>query len=183
MKCNVISLSNAVKTALQKYYTDALDAATDQLLDLMQKEVLKTIWGDGPGKPAWREKISRMLRVVNREAAEHYIEHGVGLPDQQKQTDLIKAMIIEYGAGLAVGNPPIKAGPTGRMVWDDDITGRFPSEAMTSYELPKEFNQVGNFFVENAMKLMKKHFNDILEAASRDLPDSIFYQNVIVKQG
>lgn len=33
-------------------------------------------------------------------------------------------MVVAYGAGSAVDNPPITAGPYGREVWNNDLTGR-----------------------------------------------------------
>ena len=90
-------------------------------------------------------------------------------------------MIIAYGAGSAVGNSPITAGPEGRLVWDDDINGKKESQAKSVYLLPEPFNQEGNRFIENSIRMMKKHFDDVLEEASINLPERIFYSNVTVK--
>ena len=41
---------------------------------------------------------------------------------------------------------------------------------MSEYPLPEAFNQKGNHFVDNAVKLTQKHFDDVLAEASRDIP-------------
>lgn len=73
----------------------------------------------------------------------------------------MKAMLIAEGAGSAAGGAPIHAGPPGRSVWDDDLSGKKPSTAKSEYNLPGAFNQPGNHFIDNAVKLMKKHYDDI----------------------
>jgi hypothetical protein len=89
-------------------------------------------------------------------------------------------MIVEAGAGSAAGNAPIHAGPTGRSVWDDDVSGQHPSRAKSEYLLPAEFNQAGNQFVENAMRIMQTYFGDITEFVFATVPDSAYYGNVQV---
>lgn len=181
-KCNEISIIEwKLFEEIKDYYVDALNDAADKLLDLIRDEISKTVWGKGPGKPEWRKDLIEKMKVVHREIADNYLEAGVGVPEPSSLGDLLKAMVIAYGAGSAVGRKPITAGPTGRMVWDENLDEKQKSKAQAVYELPEEFNQEGNHFIQNSVKLMKKHFNDVLNEASENIPDRIFYQNVQVK--
>ena len=64
------------------------------------------------------------------------------------------------------------------LVWDDDITGKQPSAAKSEYALPEQFNQVGNFFIENAAQRIAARAVNALDAAAANLPDSIFSGNI-----
>lgn len=83
-------------------------------------------------------------------------------------------MIIAYGGGSAVGNPPITAGPYGREVWDDDVAGKHPSKANAVYALPEPFNQVGNKFVQKSEDAFVERFQKIMNDAMNNLPKDFF---------
>lgn len=144
---------------------------------------MNTVHGGGPGKPDWRNEISESLDEVFEEVTDNYIKVGVGVPapSSRKLATLVKAMIIESGAGSAVGREPIKTKP-GQLVWDNDMNRRHRSKAKSVYQLPAAFNQQGNQFIENAIKRMEKHLNDILDSAAENIPDSVFYGNVTIKK-
>lgn len=169
----------AVKSHLLKH----LAKAEDQLLSIMEQEIMKTTHGQAPGKPEWRQMMRDRLEVVNETVTDEYIEAKVGLDTNMLFVDFVKAMIIAYGSGSRVGNGSIEAGPTGRIVWDDNVDGQKPSEAQGNWLLPDEFNQRGNHFIENAVKLMRKHFNDVLNEAAATLPSSVFYSNLHIRGG
>lgn len=57
-----------------------------------------------------------------------------------------------------------------------------PSRAKSEYDLPEEFNQQGNRFVENAVRRMQTKFGDRLESAFAAEPDGTFYGNVHVRE-
>lgn len=150
----------------------------------MQQEVIKTTYGGAPGRPEWRDTLKSRLKVVNEVVTDQYMSAEVGADySSQPLYELVRAMIIAYGSGSAVGNPPIEAGPRGRTVWDDALLSQGESEASFEGPLPKEFNQIGNHFIDNAVKLMQKHFKDTLDEASASLPSSVFYRNLHVKGG
>lgn len=96
-------------------------------------------------------------------------------------------MLINLGSGSRSENPDWPAREIwtkpGRQVWDDDLRNIKTSAAETTYPLPDMFNQEGNHFIENAMKIMAKKFDDVLDQASIDLPDDFFYRSVISKKG
>ena len=167
-----------------------MEKAEDKLISIMKKEVKKTSYSKSPGKPKWRKEISSLLQEVYREVADNSSEFGVGVPNDLAFNTIIKAMIIGYGSGfMAYGGATggyssrsITAGPPGRSVWDNDMDGKHPSKAKSTYEIP-QFNQEGNHFIYNSMLLMQKHFDDVLADASASLKDSVFYKHVIVRKG
>lgn len=172
-------------TAIKDHYINALVQAEDQLLSIMKQEVIKTTYGLSPGKPEWRDELSRHLKEVYREVANNYVEIGVGVPSVDSLNSIVKYMLITYGSGSKAddGGNPITAGPTGRLVWDNELESQKPSESKTTYQLPDEFNQSGNHFISNSITLMEKHFNDVLANASRALENEVFYNNVVVTKG
>ena len=176
--------------AIRSHYVKAMEKAESKLISIMKKEIKNTTYGQSPGKPGWRNEISALLQTVYRDVADNYIESGVGLPDDLALNTIIKAMIIGYGSGfMAYGNAAggsssgsITAGPTGRLVWDNDMNAQHPSRAKSTYEIP-QFNQEGNHFIYNSMILMQKHFDDVLADASASLRDSVFFGHVTARKG
>lgn len=121
------------------------------------------------------------LREVYRVVANEVIEVGVGLPYTSYADagyQFVRAMLIAYGSGDQVpGGEKIHSRP-GELVWDDDLRTYHPSTALTEYDLPDAFNQEGNDFIANAMKLMRTHFTHLLENAAGSLPGGLFSGHV-----
>ena len=174
--------TSRMKTQLVNYFIRALKRAEKRLIQLMKEQMPRRVHKGGPGNPDWIKDAKRDLGEVYRDIASNYIEVGVGLPYQEGTWQAVRAMVVEAGAGGAAGNPLIQARP-GESVWNDDLTDRHESNANTPYYLPSAFNQEGNQWVENAMKLMAKYFDDILSDACNELPASIFYSNITAKKG
>lgn len=172
---------------IKAYYVKALQDAEDKLIEIMRDQVGVTIYGGGPGKPEWRSLIQKEIRRVYKDVAESYIELGVGLPYNEGSWKYVRAMLINLGSGDKSENPdwparPIQTRP-GHQVWNDNLDGLQPSGAESVYLLPDQFNQAGNHFIENAMKMMSKYFQDVLDAAAANMPDSIIYNNITSKKG
>lgn len=178
--CNQLSLNEA---ALMSIFRDeaqnALTLEGQKLLFYMRQEAQRTVGGGGPGKPAWRSELAANLNHLATAVTDTSVSMDFGYSPSGK-ADLVRAMIIEAGAGSAAGNAPIHAGPTGRSVWDDDVSGQHPSRAKTEYLLPAAFNQAGNRFMENAMRIMQTFYGDITEYVFATIPDSAYYGNVQV---
>ncbi len=178
--CNQLSLNEA---ALMSIFRDeaqnALTLEGQKLLFYMRQEAQRTVGGGGPGKPAWRSELAANLDHLATAVSDTSVSMDFGYSPSGK-ADLVRAMIIEAGAGSAAGNAPIHAGPTGRSVWDDDVSGQHPSRAKTEYLLPTAFNQAGNRFMENAMRIMQTFYGDITEYVYTTIPDSAYYGNVQV---
>lgn len=153
-----------------------LEDASDTLVALMRNEIERTTHGDAPGKPEWRESLGADLREVYRIVAEEAIEFGIGLP-YMGYADVgykfARAMLVAYGSGSEAGGEAIHSRP-GELVWDDDLHDFQPSTALSEYNLPDAFNQVGNDFIANAMKLMQAHFRQTLAHAGARLPAGLF---------
>ena len=141
------------------------EAALDNFIESTKRTVMNTF------------PLSDMKDEALHDAIEDLVAENLSgqyIPLQQR------AMIVEAGAGSAAGNAPIHAGPTGRSVWDDDVSGQHPSRAKSEYLLPAEFNQKGNQFVENTMRIMETAYGDITEFVFATVPDSAYYGNVQV---
>lgn len=155
---------------INRHIHAGMERAANRLVDVMEKEIVLTNHGDGPGRPEWRREMLHHIHIAFRKIAASEMEYGVGIvPDDLKV--LIKASIIGYGAGSAAGNAPIAAGPYGRMVFDDNLDQK-PSESHSEYFLPDGFNQPGNDWLNNSMEIIKKEFNDFIVNAWLGIPES-----------
>ena len=182
-QCNQISLDEAALMGiLQQDATEALALEGDRLLSHMRREVRVTTHGGAPGKPEWRAEIAKNLGHVATAVTGDSISMDFGYSPSTKP-DEVRAMIVNEGSGSVAGNESIHAGPTGRIVWDEDVSGRHPSRAKTEYTLPEAFNQEGNAFVENAMRMMLTEFGDVTKKVFSTTPDSAYYGNVRVDEG
>lgn len=181
-KCNIISMDEgALMASLRREAQDALELEGQKLVNHMRREIRNTTHGGAPGKPEWRKEIADNLGRVAIAVTETSVSVDVGYSPSDK-ADEVRAMIVEAGSGSEAGNEPVHAGPTGRSVWNEDVNGKHPSRAKSEYLLPAAFNQKGNQFVENAMRLMKTDFGNVTEAVFTLLPDSSYYGNVVVKE-
>lgn len=178
--CNRISLDEAaLMAALRAEAKDALELEGQRLLSHMQREVMNTTHGSAPGKPDWRKEVAQNLDKTAVAVTDESVSMDFGYSPSDK-ADEVRAMVVEAGSGSAVGNESITAGPNGRSVWNSELDGKHPSRAKSVYKLPAEFNQKGNKFVENAMRIMQTEFGTITEAVLATTPDSAYYGNVKV---
>ena len=136
--------------------------------------------GGGHGAPEWEGAVRASIHKVYRDVVNDYIESGVGIDYHEGNAITAAASIYEFGVGdeATPKAPPIQTQP-GETVWKTNLTKGI-SEALSWYYIP-QFNQEGTFYIENAMKLMTKYWNDILDEASETLPDEIFYKNITVR--
>lgn len=181
-RSNQISLNEAaLMTKLKEEARLALTAEGERLMKYMRREVERTTHGGAPGKPTWRREIVENIRHTATAVSGDSVSMDFGYSSSDK-ADEVRAMIVEAGSGSAVGNAPIHAGPAGRSVWDGDVTGKHLSKAKSEYDLPDAFNQTGNQFVENAMRMMQTEFSQLTEIAFATTPDSCYYGSVEVKK-
>lgn len=180
--CNRISLDEAaLMAALREEAKDALEQEGQRLLSHMQREVINTTHGGTPGKPDWRKEIARNLGKTAVAVTDDSVSMDFGYSPSDK-ADEVRAMLVEAGSGSAAGGKLITAGPNGRSVWNSELDGKHPSRAKSVYKLPAEFNQKGNKFVENAMRMMQTEFGTITETVFATTPDSAYYGNVKVDE-
>ena len=159
----------------------ALTEEGERLIQHMRREVGRTTHGGAPGKPDWRSEIAENIQHTATAMTEDSVSMDFGYSPSDK-ADQVRAMIVESGSGSAVGNAPIHAGPTGRNVWDENMSGKHPSRAKSEYDLPAAFNQKGNQFVENALRMMQTEFGQMTEMTFATTPDSTYYNRVEVKK-
>lgn len=181
-QCNLISLDeNALMAVLRQEAMDALELEGQRLQQHMRREVGRTTHCGAPGKPEWRREISSNLEQTAAAMTDDSVSIDVGYSPSNK-ADEVRAMVVEAGSGSAAGGKAIQAGPNGRSVWNSELDGKHPSRAKSVYNLPAEFNQRGNQFVENAMKMMRTELGIQTEQAFATTPDSVYYGNVTVKK-
>lgn len=182
-RCNQLSLNEAALMAeLRETAQEALALEGERLLNHMRREARTTTNGGAPGKPQWRAEIAANLRHTATAVSDDSVSMDFGYSPSGK-ADEVRAMIVNEGSGSAAGGAPIHAGPPGRNVWDADVSGKHPSRAKSEYDLPAEFNQAGNQFVKDAMRMMRTEFGDAAQAVFAALPDNTYYGNVTVKSG
>ena len=140
---------------------------------------MNTTHGGAPGKPDWRKEIVDNLDRTAVAVTDDSVSMDFGYSPSDK-ADEVRAMVVEAGSGSAVGGKPITAGPNGRSVWNSKLDGKHPSRAKSVYKLPAQFNQKGNHFIENAIRMTKTTFGTMTEAAFATTPDSAYYGNVKV---
>ena len=179
----VVSLSNGFDIffdeqkcleEIRGHYEWCLDQLGDLLLRWMQSEVMKTVDGNGPGKPEWRDEMRKKLKVISKDITDKHIAVEVGLDvDSMVFTDFVRAMVVAAGSGSAVGNPEIEAGPLGRIVFNNDLDRQHASQVEDQYTLPEGFNQPGNEFVANAIRRMKTYAPRYVKALNRRILESI----------
>lgn len=183
-KCNHIGLdSRSLLSELTDIAEEALREEGEALMDAMRHEVRMTVDGGAPGRTEWRNHIAQNIEHVSTTKSDGVIIMEFGYSPNNKP-DEVRAMVVGYGSGDKAegGGEPIQAGPPGRQVWNNDLSGRKSSEAKQEYTLPDAFNQRGNHFISNAIKRTRAKFGDHLEAAFRRLPSSVFYRKVSVRK-
>lgn len=179
----VFSLSNELNVffdeqkcleEIRGHYEWCLEQLGDLLLRWMQSEVIKTVDGNGPGKPEWRENMRKKIKVISKEISDKQISVRVGLSEEDMIfTDFVRAMVVAAGSGSEAGNPPIEAGPQGRIVFNDELDRQHASQVEDQYTLPEGFNQEGNEFVVNAIKRMRTYAPRYVKALNRRIMESI----------
>lgn len=147
----------------------------------MRREAAKTTHGGAPGKPHWRREIANNLDHIATAVAGDSVSMDFGYSPSGK-ADEVRAMIVAAGSGSAAGGSAIHAGPPGRSVWDDNVSRKHPSNAKSEYDLPAVFNQKGNQFAENAMRIMKTEFGMLAEIYMASIPALVYYGNVQVSK-
>lgn len=161
---------DALKAALKPYFIKAMDEIEDALIGIMKEEIGKS----KAGATDWHEEMQGALKRVEESMTNDYIERKIGLAAQEPDYDYIRAMVVTFGAGSAVGRAPIHAGPYGRIVYNNDLDGQHPSRVVHEYDLPAEFNQKGYDWVTNAERRMGTLMQNKLDAVWGQIPDSVF---------
>lgn len=174
-KCNTLVINTSgLMSAYRRYFYNAMVASESKLLELMRKELPLS----HAGRNRWKSETSKRLKVVYREVADRYIESLVGVPFDLDEHLLVRALVISEGNNNT--DRPLVTKP-GQLTWHGKLRYKDISKATTKRRLPDGWNQKGNHFVENAVRQMKKHFEDILSEAYASMPNELFIGNLKVR--
>ena len=166
-----------VMNSLMNYFVKVMESAEEKAMEIMREELMRQ--GSGPRDASdrirkWRELIGIGIEVLYRDIAKDYIESNIGIDPSDEET-IRKAVLIASGGG------PIRSGPAGRIVWDEDYSWQGPSTAKGIRMLPESWQiEKGNNWMENASRRLQIYYFDLLDQACASLPDTIFSSNVIV---
>lgn len=120
------------------------------------------------------------IKIISNDITKEYISVKVGIEERDLIfTEFIRAMVVAVGSGSEVGNPPIEAGPLGRIVFNDNLDRQHASQVEDQYTLPEEFNQKGNEFLYNALTRMKTYYPRYLNALKTRIP-KIVKKNIAI---
>ena len=123
---------------LRPYLVAAIERASDEMVEDM-KRLVHTVTHVGatgkgaPGDPAWRDELDSDIKRLWVEFGKNSIEAAVGADNGygKGSYSYVRAMLIAYGSGSRANGAPdwrghaaIHAGPRGRTVWDDDLSGQ-----------------------------------------------------------
>lgn len=78
IEMNRLSIDPKIIDIIYNHFRDAVTQAEETLIEIMGEEITQTVAGGGPGKPAWRESLSRMIRVLSTEYFVDHIESEIG---------------------------------------------------------------------------------------------------------
>ena len=166
-----------VRRGLDKFEEDYLQQMADIIDDVDTAHYFKDV-------------VKSMLKHIGEEIVGGVITYVAGFDAGGDPADTMKAYVIAYGMGSkGKTGVPITAGPPGRKVWDSWLDGYKVSDGWypgsrvagtTGPEMPETWNHAGINFVEEATKIMRVHFIDMLEDVFSALPPNIVSKHIKV---
>lgn len=174
LKLNKITLDAAgVKKDMMPYIRKAMDAAEDRLIDVIREEI--DLVSGSPHE--WRDILKAHIKHIREEIAGDVIKYyvGPGYPEDPENASWMRAMVIAFGNA-----PPIYAGPEGTEVWDNDLWSRTSSRVKEQKEIPQSWYHEGRNYIENAIRIMRTEFADIVIGELGDMPSTVFSNNIRV---
>ena len=126
-------------------------------------EAMGKVIDDVDTKGDFKKAVKGLLKHLSTEVVDGVITYTAGVDlDNASEGDTMKAYVIAYGMGLYGRDAvPVFAGPPGRMVWDNSLSGQHSSTKEFKI-LPESWNHYGKDFVAYATDTMRVHFNDML---------------------
>ena len=151
------------------------------VLDEFEKEYLEKmaeIIDHVDTKRYFKTVVKDYLKHIEEEVSNGVITYVAGFDAGGNVADTMKAYVIAYGMGSkGKTGIPIKAGPPGRIVWNNMLDAQVPSE-QEEHLMPKSWNHAGIDFVHDATEEMRKHFNDMLEDIASKIPSNIIAKHI-----
>lgn len=176
-----------VRAKIRPFLIEAMDKSADELLKQMRIFATKTtIVGrtgkGGPGDVNWRRDLASDIHRLFENITDSMLEYGVGV-DYTEAYMKVRANIIDLGSGSAVeGGKAIHAGPPGRQVWNDELTGKHGSDAQERM-LPSGFNHPGNDYVTKALDATEPFFQNAVAHALDNAPDDLLVDCLVTQGG
>lgn len=175
LKLDRISMNaRGVIKAMKPQIIKAMDATEDRLIEVIQKEIDRVEGSPHDWRTGLKEDIKRIREEIARDVIRYYI--GPDYPEDPENYAWMRAMVIAFG-----NEPPIYAGPAGRIVWDNDLLNRTESKVMPrdgKQEIPESWYHTGRNYIENAITIMRTEFVDIVAGVMQDIPNTIFTENM-----
>lgn len=169
-------VQSILKTLVEKY--------AGLFVDIFKKNIEEGT-SLGPGKPQWRQELTKHIQEQAFNISSSIIEAEIGFPENLYSMSyglFMKAMLVMYGSGIHGLYPKrITAGPPGRLVWDSDLNYQVPS-LQDAHDLPLTWNHIGNDALNETLKDMAKYFDDLLNEAYRSIDASLFRRYVSVSK-
>lgn len=174
LKLNKITMDAAgVKNSMLPYIRKALDVAEDRLIDIIREEI--DLVSGSPHE--WRDILKAHIKHIREEITGDVLRYYIG-PEYSEDPEnalWMRAMVIAFGNA-----PPIYAGPEGAEVWDNDLWSRTESKVKVQKEIPQSWYHEGRNYIENAIRIMRTEFADIIIGELASMPASVFSSNIKV---
>lgn len=165
---------DGVKKAMMPYIRAAMDEAEERFIEIIRSEIDLV-----SGSPhAWRDLLKSDIKHIRDEVEADVIRYYVG-PEYQDDPEnglWMRAMVIAFGNA-----PPIYAGPKGRIVWDDNLLARKPSES-NFHEIQQSWYHEGRDYIHNAVMQMRTEFRDYIIGRLSNMPASVFTNNIKISK-
>ena len=165
-------------TDIRRYVKQAMDKIEERYIEEMLTEL--ELADPHEIRYDWLEETKDAIRHLSEDITEDYMEYVVGAfeGDNQSPNDYawMRSMVVTYGMGSGAGGVPVYAGPRGRLVYNENLTGMKPSDR--DYELlPKSWNHPGTHFIDNATANLQPLVHDIAQAIIDLIPADIILKH------
>lgn len=165
-----------VKNSMMPYIRAALDVAEDRLIEIIKEEI--DLVSGSPHE--WRDILKAHIKHIREEITGDVLRYqiGPGYSEDPENASWMRAMVIAFGNAR-----PVYVGPLGAEVWDNDLWSRKSSEVEPReerQEIPETWYHEGRNYIENAIKIMRKEFADIIISELSNMPASVFSSNIKV---
>jgi len=179
---NKISFDEAgFRNELMGYIRAGMDSFEKRYLEIMSDKIMKF----EHTQYYFKTVVSNELKHIEEILTDGVLTYIAGFDAASADHfDLMKAYVIAFGMGsLGKTGKPIHAGPQGRMVYDDMLSGQHPSEIPgEGWFMPDSWNHPGMDFVTatNNDPLVQTEFIKTFEMVCKNLPLNIVSKHIKV---
>lgn len=154
----------------EKTMRKALHNAGEKAKRFMTENLRSIPKTGGTGKPEWHKEMETLLQNRYVGIVDGIMEQLVGLVDVTEKFTLIRAKLLEYGAGSRAdpeggGSLSPIAHVKGKPGLNDWLTGYSEPSDRETYLLPDGFNQAGAHWFRDAIIKVEEIFDEEVERA------------------